>query len=62
MDSWLQDDPIEDTLHRLVNTVRHAHSINPNLDVEVFIHKVQGARYKVHPYVDHGRIDLFRVG
>lgn len=36
-----QEDPIEDALHRLVNTVRHAHNINPNLDVEVFVHKVQ---------------------
>ena len=36
----VQEDPIEEGLHKVINTMRRAYAVNPNLDFEVFIHKV----------------------
>lgn len=36
----VQEDPIEEALHKVINTMRRAYAVNPNLDFEVFIHKV----------------------
>eukprot|EP00904_Undaria_pinnatifida_P012637 jgi/Undpi1/8503/HiC_scaffold_25.g10970.m1 len=40
-----QEDPIEEALHKVINTMRRAYAVNPNLDFEVFIHKVDGDLY-----------------
>ncbi|CAM9562813.1 unnamed protein product [Discosporangium mesarthrocarpum] len=37
-----QAEPFSDALSRLANTVKRAHSINPRICFEVFIHKVDG--------------------
>lgn len=39
--NWRQEAIIEDPLPKLVNSIRRAYAINPNLDFEVFIHKVR---------------------
>ena len=36
----VQEDPIEEGLHKVINTMRRAYAVNPNLDFEVFIPKV----------------------